>query len=94
MDYVFSKWVLIALSSLTFVFSDSLSAYWGKTGNKFALFAFLLASPIGYLFFALLNRKLSLGISSGIVNLFMIMGNIAIGLLVFGEILTLKQGQF
>ena len=85
------KWALVLLTSLIFVISDSLSAYWGKTGSLFSMLVVLVTAPIGYTFFAFLNKRISLGISSGLVNLLMVAGNVIIGLLLFREHLNLKQ---
>lgn len=86
------KWLLIVGSALIFIASDSLSANWGKTGHRLSFILVLLLAPLGYLMFGLLNKKISLGASSGLVNIMMVLGGVLVGVLWFQEMLTLRQG--
>lgn len=86
-----NKVILIVLASSLFITADAFSAYWGKTNNLLALlFAFAIGST-GYLAFGLLNKKLSLAQSGGLVNIALVVGALSVSLLFFGEHLSLKQ---
>jgi hypothetical protein len=86
------KWFLILLSAAIFVLSDTLSASWGKTGNRFSLIAMLITAPLGYIAFAILNKNTTLSVSSGLVNIFLLIGTICVGIFYFGDSLTIRQG--
>ena len=87
----FLTWGLIIGTASLFVFSDFLSAHWGKTGNIYSIIVMIFIAPLGYFFFGVLNKKMSLAISSVLVNLMIILGGVLIGIFYFKEILTLKQ---
>lgn len=86
-----NKWSFVIGAALLFILSDAISAYWGKTQNKYALFAFCLIAPVGYIFFGLLNKDTSLSISSALVNICLLIGAILLGILFFGDHITQKQ---
>ncbi len=82
---------LILLTASFFIICDSLSAYWGRNGGVLYLLLIINLAPIGYFLFALLNRTNSLSISSGLVNMVIIIGTITIGIFGFQDALTVRQ---
>ena len=84
-------WALVIGTASLFIISDSLSAHWGKTGNIYSIIIMIFIAPLGYLFFGILNKKMSLAASSVLVNLMIIAGGVLVGIFYFKEILTLKQ---
>ncbi len=85
------RWLLIIISAGFFIVSDSLSANWGKTGNMSSLILVCLIAPVGYFFFGLLNRNNSLSVSSGLVNMILIIGTIFMGIFYFKDDITPRQ---
>lgn len=86
------KWFLILSSAAMFILCDSLSANWGKTRNATSIIIMFALAPLAYLIFAELNKKESLSISSGLVNMMIIIGAILIGVFYFKDVITVKQG--
>lgn len=86
-----TKWFIVLGSALLFILSDSLSANWGKNGNVWSLVIMCFVAPVGYVLFGLLNRNTSLSVSSGLVNIFLIIGTILIGIFYFDDVLTTRQ---
>ncbi len=83
--------ILILVCSMMFVLVESLSAYWGVTGNKIALLLIFLLGPTAYILFAFITRKNGLAASSIIVNLCIMLGGVLIGLFFYQELITLQQ---
>lgn len=85
------KWLLVLLSATFFLFADSLSANWGKTGHVGSILLMIVLAPLGYWLFGILNKTVSLGVSSSLVNLLIILGGVLVGWFYFGEILGVRQ---
>lgn len=85
------QWILIICCASVFVICDSLAAYWAKTASYAALSIIIALSPFGYILFGELNKKLSLSISSGIVNSIIVLVTISIGIFYFEDELTARQ---
>ncbi len=84
-------WILIIGSALTFIFSDWLAANWGKNGSLLSLLLMCVVAPTGYVLFGLLNRYKSLSVSSGLVNVILIIGTVLIGVTFFDDVKLLPQ---
>lgn len=82
---IFATLSVAALCALAFTLCDTLAAMWAKNGSQTALYAALLFSPLGYLFFAYLNTKIQLAIVSGLVNAFIVLFTTIVGVVIFGE---------
>ena len=85
------KWSLIIGSAALFILSDFFSANWGKTGSIKSLILMFLLAPFGYLLFGLLNKSTSLSISSGLVNMILLIGTILVGFFYFHDAVTTRQ---
>jgi drug/metabolite transporter (DMT)-like permease len=83
--------IYTVLSAALFILCDSAAAHWGKSLSTRALVITIILSPLGYLFFGMLNASKSLASSSGIVNLLILLGNLAVSILLFHEVISLKQ---
>ncbi len=90
MEFVY-RILLVLVTAAFFVTCDTLSAHWGRNGGILYLLLIINLAPIGYFLFAFLNRSNSLSISSGMVNMVIIIGTIAIGVFGFHDALTAKQ---
>ena len=88
----FHKWLLILCCAAMFIVCDTLSANWGKTGNRLSLVIMFALSPVAYLLFGILNKEETLSISSGLVNIMIIIGAILIGIFFFKDIVNVRQG--
>lgn len=87
----YSYFALVLFTTFLFILSDSLAANWGKN-HSFTSLAFLfITAPIGYIFFGLINKQKTLAVSSGIVNVGLILGTILVSFSYFQESLSLKQ---
>jgi multidrug transporter EmrE-like cation transporter len=85
------KWILIFACAAFFILSDSLSASWGKTGQANPLIVMTILAPIGYLLFGLINRNSTLAVSSGLVNVIIIIGTIMVSVFYFKDPVTGRQ---
>ena len=85
------KFFFIFIAAAIFIAADSFSAKWGKTGDQTSLILMLIFSPLGYLFFAILNKRMTLGASATVVNTLMILGAVVVGRLFFTETLSAHQ---
>ncbi len=74
-----------------FALVDSMSAYWGRTGNKLTLSLIILLGPIAYILFAFIVREYGLAISLIIINLLIILEGVLIGVFLYKEKLKTKQ---
>ncbi len=86
-----NRWLAIVGTAAVFVLCDSLAALWGKRDHRIALILFILLSPLGYCCFGLLNRNTSLSAASGLVNVFLIMGTVSVGIYFFDEKLGIRE---
>ncbi len=86
-----SESILIIVSTLLFILSDSLSAQWGKMGGRYILFGIVIVAPLGYIFFGILNRHRSLASSSGIVNMGLLIGTVLMSYFFFKEPLNIRE---
>ena len=84
-------WLLVFACSAAFVFTDSLSAHWGKNGGTTPLILVLIFAPLGYLLFAYVTKVTGLAVGAAIVNTAIVIGGVLVGLLLFGEVLTSRQ---
>jgi len=82
---------LVLLTASFFIICDTMSAYWGRNGGVIYLILIINLAPIGYFLFAFLNRTNSLSISSGLVNMMLIIGTVSIGIFGFHDALTIRQ---
>ena len=82
---------LVLLSGGLFLICDFLSANWGKTSNFQSLLIVCFLAPMTYLFFGLLNQKVSLGLAGSLVNLLIVIGAVIVGNFHFHEVLTRNQ---
>lgn len=85
------KWLLIFVTAFLFITCDSLSAQWSKKNDIYALLIVIVLAPFSYYCFGLLNKDVELSAASGLVNMFMIMGTVAVGHFYFEEIISLRQ---
>jgi drug/metabolite transporter (DMT)-like permease len=85
------QWLLVAGSSIILVLCDILATYWGKTGNLLALISMSILAPLGFILFALLTQSKGLAISSGIVNMIVLLIGIGVGVGVFRDEITTRQ---
>lgn len=85
------KWLAVLGTASVFILCDSLSAQWGKRGDKVALGLMIVISPLGYACFGWLNQSTTLSAASGMVNMFLLMGTVAVGVFYFNDELTYKQ---
>lgn len=85
------RWAFVIFSASLFIASDSFSAKWGKSGSLWALGLMFILAPMGYLMFGLLNRNTTLSVSSGLVNMMLLIGTVLIGIFVFKDELTTRQ---
>lgn len=87
-----SRTLLAALgTALIFVFCDSMSAYWAKKGSVLALVVMAIFAPIGYVCFGLLSNHVTLSAASGLVNMFLLLGTVLVGVYVFNDTLSTRQ---
>jgi len=84
-------WAYTIGAAAMFILCDSLAANWGKTKDLKSLIIVFLLGPIAYVVFGLLNQTKSLAISSGMVNILLIAGNVLVGVLIFREILSPRE---
>lgn len=85
------QWTLILISASAFVLCDYLSANWGKNNSVVSLFIMFSIAPIAYVLFGILNRTKSLSVSSGLVNMLLLIGTILVGIFIFKDQLNIKQ---
>jgi multidrug transporter EmrE-like cation transporter len=85
------QWLIIVLSASLFVFCDYLSTNWARTNNMNSIVLVFVLGPIAYILFGLLTRIKSVSISSGIVNMFLLIGTILVGIFIFKDHLDIKQ---
>lgn len=84
--------VLLALFVASiFILCDSLSAKWGKHGSLWAFLLMVPLAPVGYWFFGYMNRNLSLSIVTGLVNVFLLIGTVSVGIFYFNDDLFLRH---
>jgi hypothetical protein len=76
---------MVILCAFFFVLCDTLSAHWGKTGNKTSLVLVILFAPIGYLIFGYINHNHPLSLSGGWVNVMIAIATVCVGTFGFGE---------
>ena len=91
MAIFFYKWALIVACALIFILCDAFSASWGRNDDIRSLAIMCILAPIGYFIFGLINRNSNLAVSSGIVNMILIIGTIIISIFYFGDALTIRQ---
>ena len=84
-------WLLVLGCAVMFVLCDSLSAHWGKTGNRQSLSIFLALSPLSYGIFAFINKRIDLAIAGALVNTLIVIGATLVGVLLFKEELSIAQ---
>lgn len=85
------QYLLPLLCTGIFIGSDALAAYWGKGGSIWLTMPLLiLLSPLGYILFGVLNQQNTLAQSSVYVNMGLLIGTVAIGVLAFHEPVTLR----
>ena len=91
MSPIIYKWILIIICASIFVLSDTLSAYWGRTSYEPSLILMTFLAPVGYFLFALINKNSNLAVSSGLVNMMLIIGTIMVSIFYFKDSLTIRQ---
>lgn len=91
MQGFFYKWMLIIICAAAFILCDTLSAHWGRTNNQASLVTMSILAPIGYIVFGQTNRNSNLAVSSGMVNMMLIIGTIMISIFYFKDVLTIRQ---
>jgi multidrug transporter EmrE-like cation transporter len=84
-------WLLTVGAAASFIMCDALAAYWGKSKSLSTFIFFVLAAPLSYILFGLINEHRSLVISAGIVNMCVLIGTTLVGVLVFQEVLSSRQ---
>lgn len=80
----------ISVASI-FVLSDYLSAQWGKTSSTTFFVLMVVTAPIAYIFFGVMAKWNGLAVTSGLVNTWIVIGSIAVGLVFFKEKITQVQ---
>lgn len=86
-----SQWIFVIGTATIFILCDAISAFWARTGNHMALAGICVLAPLGYYLFGILNKQISLSVSSGLVNVFLLTGAILFGVFIFHDHLTSKQ---
>lgn len=84
-------WIYTLGAAALFILCDSLAAHWGKTQSWVSLAIVLVLGPFAYILFGLLNESKSLAVSSGMVNIMLIIGTVLVSVFVFKESLTLRE---
>lgn len=85
------QWLLIISSAGMFILADSLAANWGKNGSITSILLMCVIAPLGYLLFGKLNSMQSLSVSSGLVNMILIVGTVIVGITIFQDEVTTRQ---
>jgi len=85
------QWLLIIGSTAVFILCDSFAANWGKSNGKISLLLLFVLSPVGYILFGILNSTKSLSVSSGLVNMGLLVGTVLVGVFYFHDELTARQ---
>jgi multidrug transporter EmrE-like cation transporter len=84
-------WLLTLGAAASFVMCDGLAAYWGKSKSLGTFVFFVLAAPLSYILFGLINEHKTLVVSAGIVNMCVLIGTTLVGIFVFQEALSSRQ---
>ncbi len=89
---MFSKALFAAIGTASiFVFCDSMSAFWAKKGGFWPFLLMVLFAPLGYICFGMLSSRTSLSTASGLVNMFLLIGTVLVGTIVFKDQLSMRQ---
>ena len=83
--------LLVIISATLLILGDALAAKWGRNGGSALLLSLFVIPPIGYIFFGYLNASKGLAVSSGLVNVAILVGSILVGLFFFEEELSSRQ---
>ena len=83
--------LLVIATALPFIVCDVLAAMWAKKGGAKILFILIALSPVGYILFAYVNKKMSLSMSTGWVSVAIVVGTIAVGFFYFGDQLEFRH---
>ncbi|MBP9773124.1 MAG: hypothetical protein KBD00_00660 [Candidatus Peribacteraceae bacterium] len=86
-----NQWFFIIGATGLFILSDALAANWAKNDSPVSIALLLALAPLGYIFFGYLNKIRSLSVSSGLVNMFLLIGTILVGVFIFNDSITVKQ---
>ncbi len=85
------QWLLIFISAALFVYCDYLSTNWARFNSLYSIVGVFVLAPIGYILFGLLTRSKTVSVSSGLVNMFLLIGTILVGIFLFKDALSIKQ---
>jgi len=85
------QWLILLSSAFLFILADFLSANWGKTGSVASLGIMCILAPFSYFLFGVLNKHMSLSVSSALVNMLIVLGGVLVGVLYFKDALSMKQ---
>lgn len=80
----------IAIASL-FVLADAISAHWARSAQHLWIAVLIIIAPIAYIFFGLMTKRFPLGVVSGLVNTWIVVGTISVGVIFFHDALTTRQ---
>jgi multidrug transporter EmrE-like cation transporter len=86
------QWSLLLLCAGLFIFSDFLSANWGKTGHIPSILLMIVLAPFSYFLFGVINKYMTLSVSSAIVNMLIVIGGVLVGIVYFKEGMSIPQG--
>lgn len=78
--------------AVLFIVCDVLAANWGKNNSQASLVALLLVAPLAYVVFGYLNEQHALSVVSAWIVLVVCVSSVLLGLFVFDDQLTAKQG--
>lgn len=89
-------WTYIIIAVLVALGANSISAIWASKASKFNvwLIALLIISPLVFITFGLVTKKLGLALTSGTIDSLLTVSTILVGLIFFKEWKTLSFYQY
>ena len=83
--------LLVTITTGLFVVGNTITAHWAKTNNHFLWVPIIISAVIGYFLFGLLVKQTNLTISAGLIDAFLVIISIKIGIFIFKDVVTFKQ---
>lgn len=87
----FYQLLFVIITAAFFVFSNLVTFQWTKTGQNWLWIPVFLSACIGYVFFGYYVKQTNLSISSGLVDAFIVIFSILIGIFILKDVVTFKQ---